>query len=337
MRRPNVPSTPNAPLFGDLSRLPRPEFHHQHVWADYIELMALTNLDNAFSKADFLDLWAEQEDIDRSQEDDPETEEDKSTEDLRKQQDADNWFRVLKFRERKFGKYYPFRVCNGGNVLRASGSYSHKQKAYLFLLLCSSLSYIASRSQSNTLAASFERLSAEALKSCMPPDAIVCVFGTNKAETRFFSGNLFSRISQLAEHVNGRLLVDESEFSPRDSGDNGLDVVGWVPLDDKCPGLPVAFGQCACTPEWTVKQHSSSQQAWSNTIQLVAPLVNFAFIPYCFRTSGDGWFSSHHVQGSVLVDRPRFLFLLAPRIGILSTMPAQSLVDAAVSFKRGLY
>ena len=106
-------------------------------------------------------------------------------------------------------------------------------------------------------------------------------------------------------------MADSSDFSPYDTGDKGLDIVGWVPVADSMPNRLLVFGQCACSKEdWTDKQSSSSAEAWRGTIQLSTTPYNLAFVPFCFRRADGSWHTRVEIRETVLIDRLRFVLLL---------------------------
>ena len=116
-------------------------------------------------------------------------------------------------------------------------------------------------------------------------------------------------------------MGDEKEYSPNDTGDNGLDVVGWLPINDTARGMLLVFGQCACTAEdWARKQSSSSASHWRETIQFQVPPTNIAFIPFCFRRNTGEWHKNRLIDESLLIDRLRFILLL-PEMQRLSAIP----------------
>jgi hypothetical protein len=145
----------------------------------------------------------------------------------------------------------------------------------------------------------------------MPAHAAVHLFGKNaERSTGRYTGRLVAKLRLLANDLGEVVRFDTDEFSERDFGDNGLDVVAWIPSGDSLNGKIVIFGQCACTPEWVAKQHSSADDAWYEVMSLMARPVNVCFIPYDFRRPDGRWYKRSSIQRTVVIDRRRLMYQL---------------------------
>jgi hypothetical protein len=242
---------------------------------------------------------------------------------------VDDWFRHLQYRNGVFKDFYPFFLSENGNALSCYKRMTLKHKLYVFFLLSSNLGYI-NRRHRNAFAFSFEMASSAALQSYLPKEAKVYVFGKNSLNVGRYSGKLWYKIRKLAQDLSERVVCKENEFDPTDTGDNGLDVVGWVPFGDSARGFLTVFGQCACTLEWVDKQHSSSESSWADVITLKAQVNNLIFIPYCFRDATGAWHRERDIKKSILIDRQRMVHLLRKKYTLLRDMP-YSLVDQALA------
>ena len=135
----------------------------------------------------------------------------------------------------------------------------------------------------------------------------------------------------MGEDLCEKVVADPDDYSPMDTGDGGLDVVGWTSLDDSVPSNLIVLGQCACTPNWFNKQSSSSYGAWSNKIAFVAPPSNMCFIPFFFRRADGTWHKVKDIHSSILIDRLRLVTLLQSYIlgnaEIFVSHPAYGMVE----------
>jgi hypothetical protein len=291
-----------------------PKSSSPHIWADYIELLCLVNVDRMISKADLLDRIQERKDlggeIDGDEEEkDLDVEPSLAAVDDKFVRQVEEWFQHLEYRAHVFNEFYPF-YQSPDYLFRLREEITKEHLLYFFLLLSSSLRYIKGRK--SLLTGCFEVISARALKAALPKGAEVHLFGSSnpiKARTRY-KGHLWHKINQLARDIGEKVIVPESEFSKYNVGDKGLDVVGWVPLGDKASGLLLVFGQCACTEDWVKKQHSSHASAWRSTMTFIAPPSNMAFIPFCFRNIDGSWHKARNIYESIVVDRQRLIYLL---------------------------
>lgn len=285
----------------DLTRFPYPR-QLDHLWADYIELMCLADVDDEVSQSEVLDRIEEADDLGAFKTLDvgPDRAE---TDDLRNLQ-INNWFRHLEYREGAFDQFYPFSVEESGHTLKRCQAIEGQHRLYLFFLLCSNLRTLDRASQ-NCLASQFEIVSKAVVESVLPAHAHVHLFDHRNGSDHY-SGPLFERIKLLANDLNEKVVAKREDFNPDDYGDGGLDIVAWIPLGDE-PGLPILLGQCACTLEWVDKQTSSSADRWSRRVSMVADPSNMAFIPHCFRRAFGTWYKASDITNTILFDRVRLL------------------------------
>ena len=286
-----------------------------HHWADYVELLALTNLDGEFSRDDLLERWKGQDDIaapaETLDDDDPPLlpsfGASKGDVDDRRRQVADDVFAHLDYRARTFDAAYPFEVHTGslGRLRRRRAS--KRRQLYVFLLLASSLRNVPIKRRSS-FTSPFERLAAEVLRAWLPKGAEVHPFGTGDSRSRY-RGTMWQKLETLSSDLNERIGVDESSFAPTDTGDLGLDVVAWLPLGDTEPSLPVWFAQVTCQKDWKAKQYESGK-AWESYLSMRAPRGNLLFVPYCFRDAAGRWYDPKWPVAAVVLDRQRVLWLL---------------------------
>jgi hypothetical protein len=147
----------------------------------------------------------------------------------------------------------------------------------------------------------------------LPSNAKVYVFGKNRYNQGRYTGKLWYKINKLAEDIGEGVRANEDNFSPYNTGDHGLDIVGWIPFDKNTPGFITVFGQCACTPKWVDKQHETKSDRWTPVISFTAYPNNMIFIPYCFRNEFGKWHNKTCIHKSIVIDRLRFNKLLAKK------------------------
>jgi hypothetical protein len=315
-----------------------------HMWADYIELLCLLNVDGFISKADILDRVRERKDlggeIEELSEDILEVTEDGSDLSSAEVRDkwslrVDDWFKHFAYRSAIFDMFYPFVLSSDEKSLSRQTEINPKHKLYIFLLLVSAQNRI--KGDRNPLTFSFEILSSLALRSCLPASADIHVFSRNPYGTRRYGGTIWEKLTKLNEDLRGKLLANEEDFSLQNNADEGLDIVAWVPMGDSVNGSLLVFAQCACTPKWVDKQHSSSAAKWGDLIHMKSPPINMVFIPYCFRQASGAWWKEHEIQKSVLVDRPRLLHWLKESHMALNELPWYAFVDEVLEQREPLF
>jgi hypothetical protein len=242
---------------------------------------------------------------------------------------ARNIFRLLVARQATLEDKYPFEV-DAASLRITRTELTEERRTYVYYLCCSLLPYVPSGAMQR-LTSSFERVSLDVLRQLVPATAEVDLFGTARgSDASRFTGNLFTRLEGLCEELRGVMIAEPQDFHPSDTADNGLDLVAWLPMHDRAPGVPAYFCQCACGREWDPKQYSVTQARWANFMQLKSPAVSVTFMPHYYRKPGDHWYASADL-GGLLIDRLRAIRFLT---NVPSGSLPNSLVDEAWSFRR---
>ncbi|MGH9931855.1 MAG: hypothetical protein ACREA9_21870 [Pyrinomonadaceae bacterium] len=317
-----------------------PQTSDAHELADYIELLCLVTEDGRISKADVI-AWVKRRVKDLSEGKPSEIEEiedetlleDQGLEEAGGEPPAINdkwdergidWFRHLEYRVGAFGEYYPFKMLKSGSVLvlkRPKSSVTLKHKLYLFFLLASNLR-LFSKADVSSIASIFEFISYCALEAYLPANTELHMFGKHPLNTGRYSRSLWRKLDLLAKDIREKVVCAKADFKPTNSGDAGLDLVGWSALEDKSAmtrGFLLAFGQCACTKAWVKKQHETHYDEWKNYMSFTSYPFRLTFIPYCFRTASGDWYEWTKIHMTVLIDRGRLLRLLTGKQNRLKT------------------
>lgn len=213
-------------------------------------------------------------------------------------------FTNLQWRQIAFGASYPFALAVNGRSFSAPEHLSDQQRLYCFLLLCSGLPF--TQRPYNPLTDAFERVSLLALRAASPRGSSVRAFGKNETE---YTGTKWERINTLGAEIGGEGRCSEQTFRGRDSGDGGIDLVAWLPLDDhERRNVPSALAQCACSrSDWSAKQSEISDNRLGNLIAPTHRWLQALFIPHCFRDSTGKWAVPGDVGQTVLFDRLRIV------------------------------
>ncbi len=318
-------------MLQNLSTPPNQKYK-EYLQADFIELLCLVSIDHTISRSEVLDLFIEDADINLlnnfNELDDHIAE---NSDEQTKQ--VENWFSILKRREQIFDSTYPFELNSRLNTITRHEQLNEKHKLYIYLLMASCLRHFPKNYQTK-IANSFEIISVEAIKQHFGKIADFHIFGANSLSSSRYSGNKYNKIKQLSEDLFEDLLIGESTFPTTDTGDEGLDIVGWISMEDKTSGMVIVFGQCACTEDWDTKQNSSKYDKWSRLINLSVRPINIIFIPFCFRDVNGTWAGKHRINLSLMVDRVRLLNMLKEVDDPLSFLPIEtkSIIDFVINY-----
>ncbi|GAA5531145.1 hypothetical protein [Herpetosiphon gulosus] len=305
-----------------------PDKRDIYLWSDYIELLCLVNIDGEISTSSITNMIRKDDDIS------PDFNEYGLTPENNDKEETflNDCFRQIQYRIGLFDDFYPFILSSDNNTLIKKQVITENHNLYLFLLFASSMSNIPSRAMRNKLAKSFEILSQQYLRIFLPSFAQVYGFGAGSNER--YTGKLLSKLQKLAEDLNCRFIGSESDYNVKNSGDGGIDIVGWIPLDTSFGTLSI-FGQCACTLEWVKKQLTASAERWRTTFNFQPLPITMCFIPFCFRDSDGDWYQTKDIN-SLLIDRVRLILLIKTNPDMIKSMELPELLQDYLSFREHL-
>lgn len=272
-------------------------------WADFVELLCLK--DGIITVDDMIDIW---HDADTENEYERGGMDHSEKADMLEGQIKD-YFTLLNSRNEECGEYYPFEVQEG-NCLVLKSEQTDKHKQYIFLLICSSISFM-NNSNLQQYTAEFEKFSKDIMSILIPNEAVVELFGTTRSDG-LFGGNLRSRIEQLASLLGAsttKSFDENSKYDNINGGDDGLDIVAFFPLDG-AQTIPFAFAQCTCSfDKWKEKQDSVSLDRWSKKIDPLVHYPIFMFVPFSCHDNQGRFYDATNIR-TFLIDRIRILKLL---------------------------
>ena len=208
-------------------------------------------------------------------------------------------FDLLAWRESYLGKHYPFAI---DRVLRAD-AYADASP-YLFL---TALTYFGPTYQHTpeSGASLFERVSAAALVEYLGGAKTVRSydFGFPRREgPRAFRDAL----NDLCESMGEGLGCKVSRAKTADVKDAKLDLVAWVPLEDRRRNQLSVFGQCAAGLDWRGKLNELQPvdfcNIWLRETPAMAPLLAF-FVPR--QVEKELWFQVCVGERRIVFDRLR--------------------------------
>jgi len=226
------------------------------------------------------------------------------------------YFEDFKCRDRAYGEDYPFVVEDNAIRLKNElNNLSQNQKLYV-ILLCSSVLRLASRSGTNKLGHYFEALCGPAFKRLLPPDSNCHFTGSGATDMceEQIRGSFFARITKLCEilHLAPAANFTRESAGKQNTGDGGIDWVGFFEFADGQYSQPLFFGQCACGHDWIDKQFDTHPAKWKNYIQFCNTYLTYHFIPRHFREESLNWQNGLNIYDVVLIDRYRLINLLKP-------------------------
>ncbi len=218
--------------------------------------------------------------------------------------------RLARVRIAKYGKDYPFEII-GGKSLKQVNSLDNGHFLYIYLLCSSLLSQF--RDLQSVLTSEFESLCLEAIKELAPSRSQLFVSGRNALNDKDarYHGSLMTKLQKISEDLELNFKNrDYKPTSPTNSGDGGVDIVGWVDFTDKSMNKLSILAQCKCSEEW-LKGGSDAYSQLKGIFSFDPLPVNYYFIPFCFRDHAFSWRDSTPVNSMILIDRSRLINLLS--------------------------
>lgn len=300
---------------------PPDSFGNINKWADYIEALCLASIDKIITADDIYDkLYGDKSDDESStstieyETEDGEsdideyiTESSSEKSDVR-QSKINDVFEFLISRESLFKENYPFKISLGPRYIELNKKISMRQYSYLGLLISSNLDYFSYFKSDLTI--NFELNSLFVFKKLFPENAKIEYFGKGASRNSVFSANkLIDRIKQLSEVLKFPLapIFNEDEIGHNNTGDGGLDLVGWYDIADDNSGKIINFGQCACGKDWFDKQFDISISKWKNYIHPLHPILTTLITPSSYRKYDGTWYNNMKIYDCIIIDRSRFL------------------------------
>lgn len=280
-------------------KLDKPRDTDTHTRADFAELLCLFDLDRTCSKETVNDHVRDNNDDGRG---------------LIPDEELDDVMAHIQWRIAAFGDSYPFKFHDHGSAFYVDGELTDKQKLYALLLICANLPFV--EPDTNPLTNAFERVATLAMSNSWFQGGVVKNFG--KVEG-VYEGRKWERINALARDIGARPVCTEQTFRGRDSGDGGIDIVGWSVLDSyERRNTPSGLAQCACSRnEWVKKQNEiSHDRLASNILPPSTRWEQILFIPHCFRGNRGEWAYDGEVGMTVIFDRLRILSKIGDNFNI---------------------
>ena len=219
---------------------------------------------------------------------------------------------------------YPFDL-GSEHIIRLKNDLSLSQKLYLFLLFSSSLDIF--KSFNSEITTDFEIVSCEAIKSFLP-HAIVKSFG----KLSEYEGTAKEKIKKLADDIG--LSTDDYEIGcigERNVQERGLDIVSWIPFEDKCQNKIIFLCQCACGKKYESKQHDIRRFEHYYRFYKIKPLRTL-FIPYALINPKDGkFYHSDYIEDEYLLfERLRIVNLAKKKEDVLKLLKSTRIVERCI-------
>lgn len=291
-----------------------------YLYADYFELVSLINHDKV-GIGEMLDRLKDEGIL--SVEFDKES-------DIASVKDEDeafvrNVFGLIQQRQFEYNEFYPFKYQD--SFIEVNDDITEQQKLYVFLLLASNL-YLFDKFESD-LTSEFEKLSKLALINYLPKFAKVKGFGKNSD----YSGTAVEKIRKLAADMNVGVKEQYlATVSKKGTQDLGLDVVAWLPFNDKLGNFISVFAQCACGKDWNKKL--TETRRYNKFLDMYLSQIDHAiFIPYSLVNYNNNTFYDHHEFGDpvLIFERNRILALIND-YSVFSHLKSKELVEKYIEF-----
>lgn len=301
-----------------------------HLYADFTEIIALMSNENFVTTTDVLNRFKKEDINPGKNSSDVGNGRKKSESNSEFNDDDEQWiyeiFDILNFRKSLFADRYPFEVTQNKAILKKD--LSDIQKLYLILLLSSNLNYFSLFEPE--LTSEFESISFHALKTILPSNGKIKEFGKNSE----YRGTAKKKIIELAKDLNVEIVEREID-NILGNKDGGLDLIAWIPFEDKIPNMVTIMGQCACGKNWPAKQYETNKfyEAYYNFFRLQP--IRSLFIPYALTKSLYTFYQSEDIGETLLFDRKRILDNIKDT-AFLNDLKSKIIVEECIKFEEDI-
>lgn len=285
------------------------------LWTDYIELLAITHPDRCYSKGDLSGLARRV-----------------LTSTRRNIKYEELWRDIINFaetRRQEFEDFYPFSVSHDQDTISFNFSRTAEHHAYVGLLIASSLRLV--ETGMSEITRQFEEASLAIFRKLQPEGAEIRATGAG-AGAPDYRGTLFQKMQKIAGDLRCTANFKPADYDEHDTGDGGIDLIAWHPMDDERDGMPISFAQCGCSKsDWTFKHVEAHPVKHKRQLPVMHLWSTYYFMPLDLRRPDGDFAKKSDIGEAIIVDRLRIL-RLAKRYQALPHFPAMGYVNAATAF-----
>ncbi len=316
----------NAEFLSKLDTLPGDRKASSYYFSDYIELHTLVSIDNRISLSDVLKIINTNVDLNLG-------DSERSSTHNKWEERVKNWFGILEERMNSFGDVYPFEVESDFKI-KAKKPFDEKHYTYIFLLLSANKKYLMEHQ--NQITTDFEVLSKEAFRQYLPSYAETYLFGKSMVDLDRYTGHITNKINLLAKDLDLKPIYDKHYFTRQDTGDGGIDIVAWTPLENDINKryIQIYLVQCSTGEDWKGKQDDCDK--FLDYIHFHKIPEKVMFVPKAFRNQ-DGTFNEEKVMRNLIFfDRLRIIKLLKNDFSIINSLETIALVNQIIELEKDI-
>jgi hypothetical protein len=276
----------------NFNNISKPDYTKSELnyYADFIELTALFSNKDGITLGDIQDRFFGEKDYENAEKRDDD------------EKFLNQIFQRISERNLLYANDYPFSYSED-EILSLKSDLTTNNKLYISLLLSSKLNVF--NEFRKDLTTDFEIISYSVLKNFLPTNSTVKEFGKNTE----YKGNAIEKIKKLATDLD--LAVDDYELNQvgeRNNQERGLDIIGWLPFNDKCSNKVIFLCQCACGKQYESKQHDTKR--FENYLKFYKTHPQHTlFIPYSLiNVRAKKFYNSDYIEKDYLIfERKRIL------------------------------
>ena len=313
----------------------------KNKWADYIELLCLTDPDKEKGLNDIF-INSRQENILQEDQLKEITDGDEENSERTEKYHSDflDIFKYFSSRNIFLNYFYPFE-CIGKETIKLS-TMDENKLLYIYFLLSSNTGFFIDKKIPPLFTSFFEHISHQIMK-IIYPNFRNELFGTaNQPGDYFYGGTLLDKLTRLSLCLGTNLTSKTINDSHNQSGagDKGLDIVSFFNPDEnlkQASYIPLCFGQCSCSyDEWKQKQSSIMKSLWINRICDLPNYHEYLFVPFSLRGIDGFWAKEEHSEiQTIVIDRFRFLNLLKMNKTDISHLLPEQIKSIIINFLEG--
>ncbi|MCF6224196.1 MAG: hypothetical protein L3J34_10765 [Flavobacteriaceae bacterium] len=235
-------------------------------------------------------------------------------------------FDLIDERKNIFSDKYPFIIDEIHNRIKLKNDLTQENLLYLKLLLDSNLNNFSN--VSNILTSEFETISAIALQNYLP-NSTVEELGNNSV----LKGNTKSKIKVLSKRLNVKRNKKEvKKLSKLANKEKGLDIIAYLPFEDKIASMIVVMAQCACGKGWSNKRGETESYESFLYFYKLRP-IHSMFIPYGLTSNdNEGFLESDKLTNRLVFERKRIIENIQ-NLDFFNSLKSKEIVERCITFE----
>ncbi len=122
-----------------------------------------------------------------------------------------------------------------------------------------------------------------------------------------------------------------SNIADKNNQERGLDIISWIPFEDKIPNFITILAQCTCGKKWDKKQNETGRYENYLNFYKQRP-IHALFVPYSLSNINSFFQSDDIIKDRIIFDRKRILEFL-PDINFFNDLQSKDIINKCIEYE----